>query len=127
MARDKLDTSEQNFCYHKRMVWLVVILILIILILFLSQWAREKAREKVDQTIGICNFALEQSVSKQKNKQKILDLFEKEKELSNEQIRDSIQVSDRSVIRYMDELEKEGKVKQTGKTGRSVVYVLRGS
>lgn len=101
------------------LIGLTVLLIALLVFLFSKQ-----AKEKI---AGICNFALEQSVSKQKNKQKILNLFGKEKELSNEQIRDSIQVSDRSVVRYMDELEKEEKVKQTGKTGRSVVYVLRGS
>lgn len=102
------------------MVWFVVILFLIILLLLLSQ----KVRQKLKQTLGICSFALEQSVHKQRNKQKIMDLFQKEKELSNEQIRNALKVSYRSVIRYMDDLEKEGKVRQMGNTGRGVVYVL---
>lgn len=95
-----------------------IIIFAVVFVLLLSRKARE-------ETVGICNYALEQSVAKGKNKQKILELLGKES-LSNEQIREVLRISERSVVRYMDELEKEGKVKQTGTTGRSVRYVLQG-
>lgn len=106
------------------MVWLLVVSLTLILLLLLSSKARDKTKEKISQSVKICNFALEQSIHKQKNKRAILDLLQKETELSNEQIRKSLRVSDRSVVRYMDELEKEGKVKQIGNIGRGVSYKL---
>lgn len=119
--------GELKFCYDGYMVWLLVIILLIIIALLISERTREKAREKVKQGMGLCNFALEQSIHKQKNKQKVLDLLQKETELTNEQIRKSLRISDRSVVRYMDELEKERKVKQLGSIGRGVSYKLAGS
>ncbi len=102
------------------MTWLVGVLILIIAVLLVLLFSRQ-VRE---QAVGICNFTMEQSVKKSQNKQKILSLFEKEKSLSNEEIRDALGVSYRSVTRYMDDLEEEGKVRQIGETGRGVVYTL---
>lgn len=104
------------------MAWLLVVILTLILLLVLSSKARDKTREKISQSVKICNFALEQSIHKQKNKRAILDLLQKETELTNEQIRKSLRVSDRSVVRYMDELEKEKKVKQLGRVGRGVIY-----
>lgn len=109
------------------MAWLLVVTLTLILLLVLSSKARGKTKEKISQSIGIYKFALEQSIHKQKNKQKVLDLLQKETELTNEQIRKSLRVSDRSVVRYMDELEKERKVKQLGRVGRGVSYKLIGS
>lgn len=71
------------------------------------------AREKV---LGICSFAFEQTTKKQRNKEKVLALFKEQRELANEDIRESLRVFRRSVARYMTQLEKEGKVKQTEKT-----------
>ena len=54
----------------------------------------------------------------------IIDLFSDNSKLTNEKIRNELNVSERSVIRYMDELERQGKVKQAGATGRKVSYSL---
>ena len=62
---------------------------------------------------------------KEENKKKIIELFEGRAGLSNSDIRESFGLSDRSVVRYMDELEKEGKVEQVGDIGRNVVYRLK--
>lgn len=106
------------------MAWFLVVTLTLILLLMLSSKARDKTKEKISQSVKICNFALEQSIHKQKNKQKVLDLLQKETELTNEQIRKLLKVSDRSAVRYMDELEKMGKVKQVGTIGRGVSYKL---
>lgn len=98
--------------------WFIVALVLAGVLVFLLS---KKTREEV---VGICNFALEQSVHKQRNLDSILKLFEGKKELSNEEIRVSLKVSPRSVVRYMDELERQGKVKQVGTIGRGVAYTL---
>ncbi|MBI2003680.1 MAG: winged helix-turn-helix domain-containing protein [Parcubacteria group bacterium] len=62
---------------------------------------------------------------KEENKKKILKLFESRSELSNSDIQEAFGFSDRSVVRYMDELEAEGKVEQIGDIGRGVVYRLK--
>ena len=67
----------------------------------------------------------ETAEKKEENKKKILELFEGRAGLSNSDIRESLGLSDRSVVRYMDELEKEGKVEQVGDIGRNVIYRLK--
>ena len=100
---------------------LIVIGVAVIIIL-LSRESREKI-------VGICAVVLGQDVKKRENKEKILALLREgsgeTKELSNSDIRSALGISDRSVVRYMDELEKEGKVEQVGDTGRGVQYRLR--
>lgn len=82
----------------------------------------KKTREQV---VGICATALDQTVRKNGNKEKILALLAERGELSNADIREHLGVSRRSAVRYLDELEKEGKVEQAGDIGRGVVYRLR--
>ena len=75
--------------------------------------------------MGICQSVLNQTVSKNSNKQKILDLLGKKNEISNIEIRDAIGVTDRTVVNYTDELERENKIEQVGNTGRGVFYRLK--
>lgn len=83
---------------------------------------RQKAGQAGRGVVGICQVALEQTMRKQTNKQKALALLENGRELGNEEIRESLNVSRQSVARYMDELEKEGKAEQVGDSGRGVTY-----
>jgi predicted HTH transcriptional regulator len=78
-----------------------------------------------ETTTGICAVALDTAGRKHKNKEKILALLVEQGELSNADIRVKIKAHRRSVRRYLDELEEEGKVEQIGDTGRGVVYRLR--
>lgn len=59
---------------------------------------------------------------KEENKQEILTLLETQHPLTNNQVEQKLGISDATVTRYFEELEKEGKVRQVGKTGRSVYY-----
>jgi len=74
------------------------------------------------QIVGICSFAIEQTTQKQRNKKQILSLLQEQGELANEDIREALGVSRRSVARYMTQLEKEGLVEQMGDIGRGVTY-----
>lgn len=96
---------------------LIIIGIAIIVLLF-----SRKTRENI---VGICTAAIRQNAKKQENKEKILALLGKRGELSNSDIREALGISERSVVRYMDGLEKENKVEQAGSTGRSVAYRLK--
>ena len=42
--------------------------------------------------------------------------------ISNNEVARMLRVTNMSAFRYLDLLEKQGKIKQVGKTGRSVFY-----
>src|SRR3989344_9293783 len=62
---------------------------------------------------------------KEERKRKILAMFDSKESITNNDVEQALGTSDRSATRYLDELEKEGKVEQIGTTGRSVTYRLR--
>jgi predicted HTH transcriptional regulator len=64
-----------------------------------------------------------QTEEKEHNKEAILGLMESGNQpLTNEHIRQMLDISEATATRYLDEMEKEGKVKQVGKTGAHVFY-----
>ena len=63
-----------------------------------------------------------QTKKKAENKEKILEFMRENKKVANNDIEKILGVSDATATRYFDELEKEGKVRQVGKTGRYVNY-----
>ena len=66
-------------------------------------------------------------VWKEEAKGEILAALKTRGSMKNEEIADLVNISSASVVRYMDELEKEGEVVQEGMAGRSVVYRLNTS
>lgn len=106
------------------LIYLILLFLIGIgLVLVFSRSAREK-------TVGICAVVLGQSTKKRENKEKILAILQKrarsnpsgQGELSNADVREALGVSPRTVVSYMDELEKEGKVEQAGNIGQNVRY-----
>jgi predicted HTH transcriptional regulator len=97
---------------------ILIIVGVVIALLLLSRKTRERA-------VGICAIALDQMVRKNANKEKTLAFIQERKEASNEEIREYLGVSRRSVVRYLDALEKEGRVEQVGTIGRSVIYRVK--
>lgn len=103
------------------MLYIIIILIIIILILILSrkkikeivvyQDARQKQREESKGKI-LKELTLRQTQGK-------------EAKITNNDVEKLLGVSDATATRYLDELEKQGKVRQVGKTGRSVYYQLK--
>lgn len=91
-----------------------IALVLAIALLLTLQQTREPM-------VGMCATALDQTVRKNANKAKVLELLSSD-ELSNTDIRTALGVSRNTVVRYMDELEAEGRVEQVGDTGRGVRY-----
>lgn len=68
------------------------------------------------------SFNEEQTENKERNKQRIYDLLETKQSLTNNDVEKTLGISDATATRYFDELEKEGKVRQVGETGRYVSY-----
>lgn len=59
---------------------------------------------------------------KQKYLNQILASFSFDDEITNDRVERMLGVSNTSAERYLDELEKAGKLRQVGRTGRSVTY-----
>jgi len=89
-----------------------------ILILSIADRTRE-------QVVGVCKYVLGQSEDKESNKQQILAFLQTlDGQASNSRISEHLGVSNRTVVRYMNELEDAGEVTQVGETGRAVTYRL---
>ena len=95
------------------------IILIILGIVIIALLLHRRSRERV---VGICVAALDQTVQKNANKEKVLKFIREKGKTSNEEIREHLEVSRRSVVRYLDALEREGKVEQVGDIGRGVVY-----
>ncbi len=59
---------------------------------------------------------------KRKKLDKIMVLFLQHSKITNDEVERFLHVSDATATRYLSELEKEGKIKQNGKTGHMVSY-----
>ena len=79
----------------------------------------------------IANFARDLAVKaraviqgrKRKKLDKILEFVITKGSVTNDQVEKLLHVSDATATRYLTQLEKEGKLKQEGKTGKSVKYL----
>jgi len=59
---------------------------------------------------------------KRKKLDKVMFLFLKQSKITNDEVEKFLHVSDATATRYLSQLEKEGKIKQNGKTGKGVSY-----
>ena len=66
-----------------------------------NETRQEKKREKIDE---------------------IMNLFAEKQTVTNDEVEKLLHVSDATATRYLDELEKERKIKQVGKTGKHTHY-----
>ena len=67
----------------------------------------------------------EQLAIKNKKRKKLdllMTLFLKQSKITNDEVEKFLRVSDATATRYLSQLEKEGKIKQNGKTGHMVSY-----
>ena len=62
---------------------------------------------------------------KEKKLAKIMNLFAKQTEITNDEVEKHLHISDATATRYLTELEKRGKLTQHGTTGRGVLYTKR--
>lgn len=73
--------------------------------------------------IGKVNQERKQEVERAKGK--IVDLFGSRDAIANIEVRKLLGVSEETAFRYLDELEKDGKIEQIGALGRNVEYRLK--
>ena len=70
-------------------------------------------------------FIAEQTAEKAENKQKILTFVQEHGKIQNNDVEKLAGVSNATAERYLDELEKEGKLTQHGEIGQGVFYTPR--
>src|SRR3989338_3150020 len=59
---------------------------------------------------------------KRKKLDRVMSLFLQHSKITNDEVEKFLHVSDATATRYLSQLEKEGKIKQNGKTGHTVSY-----
>lgn len=89
--------------------------LIVFIIAFALGWVISSKRREV-------SFTSKQQRQKELDKETIYGLLETNHPLTNNDVEAMLGISDASATRYFDELEKEGKVRQVGKTGRYVHY-----
>jgi len=85
-------------------------------------------REKEEQTKIVSrfdDFNRQQEEIKEARKQRTLGELAKRGKIKTNQVADFLEVSRATTFRYLEELEKEGKVEQIGAFGRNVEYKLK--
>ena len=85
-------------------------------------------REKEEQTkivSGFEDFNRRQEEIKEARKQRTLEKLAERGKIKTNQVADFLEVSRATAFRYLEELEKEGKIEQIGAYGRNVEYKLK--
>ncbi len=86
----------------------------------------EKEKEEQAKIVsGFEDFNRQQEEIKEARKQKILGELAKRGKIKTNQVADLLEVSRATAFRYLEELEKEGKIEQIGAYGRNVEYKLK--
>lgn len=70
-------------------------------------------------------FIAKQMEQKTENKQKILEFIQANGKIQNNDVEKLVGVSNATAERYLNELEKEGKLTQHGTIGQSVFYTQK--
>jgi len=73
---------------------------------------------------GLAEYNEKVQEKKEKIMAQILEMAKGGAKVSNREVAKKLGVARTSALRYLDELEKQGKLKQVGKTGVSVIYTL---
>ena len=71
------------------------------------------------------NLIASQSKAKATNKEKILEFLGENEKITNNNVEKLTDMSNATAERYLNDLEKEGKITQHGKIGQGVFYTLK--
>lgn len=85
-----------------------------------STESSDEAKQKRKENLERANIKRQEKKREKINE--ILNLFSEKPEVTNDEVEKLLHVSDATATRYLEQLEKEGKIKQVGKTGKAVKY-----
>ena len=83
---------------------------------------REEEERCLAQSRGLEEYNQKLAERKEKLKSRIFQLFDHAKEITNSDVGEALNIPSRSAVRYLEELEQEGKIRQVGDIGRGVRY-----
>ena len=85
----------------------------------------EEKEEQAKIVSGFEDFNRQQEEIKEARKQRTLGELTERGKIKTNQVADLLEVSRATAFRYLEELEKEGKIEQIGAYGRNVEYKLK--
>lgn len=98
---------------NKQKKWFIALLVIntlaILEILYIFVFQKKQKQAKSQQR-------------KEEYKTKIIKLLRQKNKITNNDVEKLLRVSDATATRYLDKLEKQGLIRQVGRTGRSVYY-----
>ena len=97
------------------MILISVLIVLAFLFVFYS--SKEKQGWELSQEA--------RKKKKEENKNKILKELQNKDKISNDEVQKLLGVSDATATRYLEELEKEGKIHQIGGTQKDTFYQMK--
>ncbi|MFI5205503.1 MAG: DeoR family transcriptional regulator [Candidatus Paceibacterales bacterium] len=100
-------------------LFFILILLIMLVMLRLGFWMGKHASHH-NSSLSKAKKAIINK--KQESRKKILELFGKQRKVTNDDVRKLLSVSDATAARYLDELQKEGKIKRNGNLGKWVTY-----
>ncbi|MFH1402478.1 MAG: winged helix-turn-helix transcriptional regulator [Patescibacteria group bacterium] len=106
------------------MNYILLILVAMAGIILGGYFGARKHDPKLLKIIGRGGLIFGQAKKKEKNKSKILEFLNSNEKITNNQAEKLLKVSDSTAERYLNELEKEQKIKQIGTVGQGVYYRL---
>ena len=92
---------------------------------------QETAQTPVNEPLSKLSLARQLLISarnaiqfrKRKKLDRVMSLFLQKSKITNDEVEKFLHVSDATATRYLSTLEKEGRIKQDGKTGKGVSYL----
>ncbi|MBM2820747.1 MAG: deoR-type protein [Candidatus Berkelbacteria bacterium] len=94
----------------------------IIIGLFLKRSPKSRGKASALETEGRVGLTNELIEEKQKNLEKARAFIRGKEKITNDDLQKELGVSDATIVRYLNDLEAEGLIRQVGKTGQSVYY-----
>ena len=85
-----------------------------------SAISSDEAKQKRKENLEMANTKRQKKKREKINE--ILNLFSEKSEITNDEVEKLLHVSDATATRYLETLEKEGKIKQVGKSGKYTHY-----
>ncbi len=83
---------------------------------------RESRPSEIQKNLTGQGFISESVEKKEENLAKARVYIKGKEKITNDELQKALGVSDATIVRYLDELEKEGLIKQVGKTGKYTYY-----
>jgi Fic family protein len=83
---------------------------------------RKGGQKRLEQKHEFNEMNERRAEERQKHLDQIMAIFNPGDEITNDKVEHLLHISDTSAERYLDELEKQGKLTQVGKTGKYVIY-----